>query len=86
VGDPPYQEITNQVNAAWTEAGWPAGDVAGKTTVVDCFRSGWRRLNPDLFVGSVAAEAGPYRLRAGSRGGDPLAGGDLSGHHQPDPP
>src|SRR2546421_12004988 len=47
-GDPSYEWITSRVNAAWTAAGRPAGELAGKTTIVDCFRPGRRRLNTDL--------------------------------------
>jgi tetratricopeptide (TPR) repeat protein len=54
-GDPSYEEITGRVNAAWTAAGRPAGELAGKTTVVDCFRPGRRRLNTDLVVAVVQA-------------------------------
>lgn len=32
-----------------------AGELAGKTTVVDCFRFGRQRLNPELVVAAVAA-------------------------------
>src|SRR5437763_3520307 len=54
-GDPSYESITSRVNAAWTAAGRPAGELAGKTTVVDCFRPGRRRLNTDLVVAVVQA-------------------------------
>jgi tetratricopeptide (TPR) repeat protein len=54
-GDPSYEWIAGRVNAAWTTAGRPAGELAGKTTVVDCFRSGRRRFNTDLVVAVVAA-------------------------------
>jgi tetratricopeptide (TPR) repeat protein len=54
-GDPSYEWIKDQVNAAWTAAGRPAGDLAGKTTVVDCFRPGRRRLNADLVIAVVRA-------------------------------
>jgi hypothetical protein len=54
-GDPSYEWIKEQVNAAWTAAGRPAGDLAGKTTVVDCFRPGRRRLNSDLVIAVVQA-------------------------------
>jgi tetratricopeptide (TPR) repeat protein len=52
-GDPSYEWITGRVNALWTAAGRPAGELAGKTTVVDCFRPGRRRLNADLVVAVV---------------------------------
>lgn len=53
-GDPSYEQITGRVNAA-VRAGRPAGELVGKTTVVSCFRSGRRRVNPDLVVAVVAA-------------------------------
>jgi tetratricopeptide (TPR) repeat protein len=54
-GDPPYECIKDRVNTAWTSAGWAASDLVGKTTVVDCFRTGRRRLNPELVVAIVQA-------------------------------
>ncbi|MEV4759926.1 tetratricopeptide repeat protein [Micromonospora sp. NPDC049559] len=54
-GDPSYESIKDRVNAAWTDAGRPVGELARKTTVVDCFRRGRRRLNTDLVVAVVAA-------------------------------
>ena len=54
-GSPSYESITASVNAAWSAAGRPAGDLPGKTTVVDCFRPGRRRLNPDLVLAVVQA-------------------------------
>jgi hypothetical protein len=54
-GDPPYECIKDQVKAAWTSAGWAASDLMDKTTVVDCFRTGPRRLNPELVVAIVQA-------------------------------
>ncbi|MEV6606452.1 tetratricopeptide repeat protein [Kutzneria sp. NPDC051319] len=54
-GDPSYERITARVNAAWREDGRPEGELAGKTTVVDCFRSGRRRLNTDLVTAVVRA-------------------------------
>ena len=54
-GTPSYERITGRVNEAWTASGRPPGDLAGKTTVVDCFRSGRRRLNTDLVVAIVQA-------------------------------
>jgi hypothetical protein len=47
--------ITNRVNAAWTEAGRPPAELAGRTTVVDSFRLGRRRVNADLVVAVVEA-------------------------------
>ncbi|MDT5037826.1 MAG: hypothetical protein QOE03_3011 [Micromonosporaceae bacterium] len=54
-GDPSYGSITDRVNAAWTAAGRSAADLAGKTTIVDCFRPGRRRWNTDLVVAVVQA-------------------------------
>ncbi|WP_238412647.1 tetratricopeptide repeat protein [Saccharothrix deserti] len=54
-GDPSFERITAAVNAEWTRAGRPAGELARKTTVVDCFRAGRRRVNADLVVGVVQA-------------------------------
>src|SRR5437773_2140632 len=54
-GDPSYEQITGRVNAAWRAGGWPASESVGKTTVVNCFQPGRRRLNPDLVVAVVAA-------------------------------
>lgn len=42
-GSPSYERLTGRVNEAWTASGRPSADLAGKTTVVDCFRSGRRR-------------------------------------------
>ncbi|WP_052684893.1 tetratricopeptide repeat protein [Lentzea aerocolonigenes] len=52
-GDPSYEWITGRVNAGWTAAGRPAAELAGRTTVVDCFRPGRRRLNTELVVAVV---------------------------------
>src|SRR5262249_54178606 len=81
-GDPSYEQITGRVNAAWRAAGRPAGELVGKTTVVSCFRSGRRRVNPDLVV---AVGAGPRpgvgcvgqggRAAGGVGGAGPGAGG-----------
>jgi tetratricopeptide (TPR) repeat protein len=52
-GDPSYGTITTRINAAWTAAGRPAGELTKRTTVADCFRPGRRRLNHDLFLAIV---------------------------------
>ncbi|MDG6103107.1 tetratricopeptide repeat protein [Dactylosporangium aurantiacum] len=57
-GDVSYETITARVNAAWTAAGRPPGELTRRTTVADCFRPGRRRLNPDL-VAAVAAALHP---------------------------
>lgn len=54
-GDPSFETVKERVNAAWTAAGRPARELAGKTTVVDCFRPGRRRLNIDLVTAVVEA-------------------------------
>jgi tetratricopeptide (TPR) repeat protein len=54
-GAPSYETIKERINAAWSEAGRPTGELARKTTVVDCFRYGRRRLNADLVVAVVKA-------------------------------
>ncbi|MEV6926093.1 tetratricopeptide repeat protein [Dactylosporangium sp. NPDC051485] len=54
-GDPSYDTVKERINAAWTAAGRPAAELTGKTTVADCFRTGRRRLNPDLVVAVVTA-------------------------------
>ena len=54
-GNPSYGSITARVNAAWTETGRPPAELPGKTTVVDCFRPGRRRVNADLVVAVVQA-------------------------------
>ena len=54
-GNPSYEGIKDQVNMAWIAAGRPAGELAGKTTVVDCFRLGRRRVSTDLVVAIVQA-------------------------------
>ncbi|WP_245887225.1 ATP-binding protein [Umezawaea tangerina] len=52
-GDPSYESIKDRVNGAWAAAGRPAAELAGKSTVADCFRSGRRRLNTDLVLAVV---------------------------------
>ncbi len=54
-GDPSYETITDRINAAWTAAGRPAGELARRGTVVDCFKLGRRRLNTDLLLAVVRA-------------------------------
>jgi tetratricopeptide (TPR) repeat protein len=54
-GDPSYDVITRRVNARWTAEGRPAAELARRGTVVDCFRSGRRRLNADLVLAVVRA-------------------------------
>ena len=54
-GDPSYEMITRRINAAWTTAGRPAAELARRGTVVDCFKTGRRRVNTDLIVAVVAS-------------------------------
>jgi tetratricopeptide (TPR) repeat protein len=54
-GDPSYEWITSEINAAWTAAGRPAGELTKRPTVGDCFKPGRRRLNTDLVIAIVRA-------------------------------
>lgn len=54
-GGPSYERITARINADWARGGRPESEMARKTTVVDCFRSGRKRLNADLVIGIVQA-------------------------------
>ncbi|MBM2623770.1 tetratricopeptide repeat protein [Actinoplanes sp. LDG1-06] len=54
-GDPSYDAITARVNAAWMTAGRPGGELTRKSTLVDCFKLGRRRLNTDLVLAIVRA-------------------------------
>jgi tetratricopeptide (TPR) repeat protein len=54
-GDPSYESITDRINTAWTAARRPAGELARKNTVADCFRTGRRRINADLVAAVVEA-------------------------------
>jgi tetratricopeptide (TPR) repeat protein len=54
-GDPSYETIKDRVNAAWTAAGRPAGELARRSTVANCFQAGRRRFNTDLVVAVVEA-------------------------------
>ncbi|GGN76473.1 hypothetical protein GCM10010112_48620 [Actinoplanes lobatus] len=54
-GDPSYETIKERVNAAWTVQGRPAGELARRSTVANCFQAGRRRLNTDLVVAVVQA-------------------------------
>lgn len=54
-GDPSYETIRERVNAAWAAAGRPAGELARRSTVADCFRTGRRRFNTDLVIEVVRA-------------------------------
>ena len=54
-GEPSYEAITRRVNARWQAAGRPAGEMARRGTVVDCFKTGRRRINAELVIAVVAA-------------------------------
>jgi tetratricopeptide (TPR) repeat protein len=54
-GDPSFQMIMRRVNARWTAAGRPAGELARRSTIVDCFKTGRRRINGELLVAVVQA-------------------------------
>jgi tetratricopeptide (TPR) repeat protein len=54
-GDPSYETITRRVNAGWSAAGRPVGERARRGTVVDCFKTGRRRINGDLVLAIVEA-------------------------------
>lgn len=52
-GDPSYTAITAAINKTWTAAGRPPAELARKSTVADCFRTGRRRLSADLALAIV---------------------------------
>src|SRR5688572_16529381 len=52
-GSPSYDAIKERVNASWAKAGRPGEELTKKATVVDCFKTGRRRLNTDLVVAIV---------------------------------
>jgi tetratricopeptide (TPR) repeat protein len=54
-GNPSFEQIKDRVNTAWAARGRPPGELAGKSTVADCFRAGRRRLNLDLVTAVVGA-------------------------------
>jgi hypothetical protein len=54
-GDPSYEVITDRINAVWSADGRPASELARRGTVVDCFKTGRRRPNTDLFLAIVRA-------------------------------
>src|SRR4051812_9448131 len=54
-GDPSFEWIKDRVDEAWIAAGRAASELAGTTTVKDCFRAGRRRLNTDLVLAVVQA-------------------------------
>jgi tetratricopeptide (TPR) repeat protein len=54
-GDPSYEVIKDRINAVRTGSGVPAGELARKNTVADCFKAGRRRLNTELVIAVVEA-------------------------------
>ncbi|AGL17121.1 tetratricopeptide repeat protein [Actinoplanes sp. N902-109] len=54
-GDPSYETITRRINARWQAAGRPAEELTRRGTVVDCFKTGRRRINGELVIGVVEA-------------------------------
>jgi tetratricopeptide (TPR) repeat protein len=54
-GDPSYEVITDRINVTWSVSGRPAVELARRGTVVDCFRTGRRRINTDLLLAVVRA-------------------------------
>src|SRR5439155_7746698 len=52
-GDPSYDAITTRINVTWSADGRPAGELARRGTVADCFKLGRRRLNADLVIAVV---------------------------------
>ncbi|GIJ79923.1 Tetratricopeptide repeat-containing protein [Micromonospora phaseoli] len=54
-GDPSYETITRRVNEQWRTDHRPAAELARRGTVVDCFKTGRRRINADLVLAVVQA-------------------------------
>ncbi|GIF21829.1 hypothetical protein BJ973_004722 [Actinoplanes tereljensis] len=54
-GDPSYETLKDRVNAAWSAAGRPAGELTRRSTVANCFQPGRRRMNTDLVLAVVEA-------------------------------
>ena len=54
-GDVSYETIKQRINAAWTAAGRPAGELARRSTVASSFQPGRRRLNAELVIAVVQA-------------------------------
>ncbi|MFF5218844.1 NB-ARC domain-containing protein [Micromonospora sp. NPDC000442] len=54
-GDPSYETITRRVNERWRSDGRPVDEMARRGTVVDCFKTGRRRINADLMLAVVQA-------------------------------
>jgi tetratricopeptide (TPR) repeat protein len=54
-GDTSFGTITQRVNARWQAEGRPGAEAARRSTVVDCFKTGRRRINGDLILAVVQA-------------------------------
>ncbi|MFB9411396.1 hypothetical protein [Dactylosporangium matsuzakiense] len=54
-GDPSFDTITRRINTRWRAAGRRADELARRGTVVDCFKTGRRRINAELVVAVVQA-------------------------------
>ncbi|WP_203903672.1 ATP-binding protein [Virgisporangium aliadipatigenens] len=54
-GDPSFETITRRINARGEAAGRPAHESARRGTVVDCFKTGRRRINGELVLAVVRA-------------------------------
>ncbi|HEY0534360.1 MAG TPA: tetratricopeptide repeat protein [Actinoplanes sp.] len=54
-GEPSYETIKDRINGVWRTAGRPAGELARRATVADCFKAGRRRLNTELVIAIVRA-------------------------------
>ncbi|GIJ38761.1 ATP-binding protein [Micromonospora andamanensis] len=54
-GDPSFETITRRVNERWQADRRPTDEMARRGTVVDCFKTGRRRINVDLVLAVVQA-------------------------------
>jgi tetratricopeptide (TPR) repeat protein len=54
-GDPSYETVTRRINARWRADTRPVDELARRGTVVDCFKTGRRRINIDLVIAVVQA-------------------------------
>ncbi|GIJ20588.1 hypothetical protein Vlu01_12120 [Micromonospora lutea] len=64
-GDPSYDTITRRVNERRRSDGRPVDELARRGTVVDCFKTGRRRINAGPSGGADPAE-GPGRVDRGA--------------------
>ncbi len=54
-GDPSYETVTRRINARRRADTRPVDELARRGTVVDCFKTGRRRINIDLVIAVVQA-------------------------------